>query len=363
MTKPVAFGAQITGILRIGRDHEGDALDDFDARGLEAALLRRVVGEQQHALHPQVVQDRRRDVIGAVIDRQPERSVGVDGIRAVFLEAVSSQLLTDADASTLVTAQVHDDPHAAGRDDLERLLELRATVAAQAAEHVAGEAFAMDAHQHRVDFVELSANQSNVLGTVGGAIGARHERARTRREQRLGDEFDSSHRATTTTIRKSSPRRSTDTKRPRVNSAMVGAPSPANARRPRSPPMNAGARYRTYSSTRPARWNWPATSAPPSTMSCSTPRPPSSSSNAVISPWCSNAGATRAPGGTRPSTTRNGSRPAAGTGFAGVKLRTVSNGSSARTVPAPTTTASLSARNRCASARAAAPVIHALEPS
>ena len=46
-----------------------------------------------------------------------------------------------------------------------------------------------------------------------------------------------------------------------------------------------------------------------------------------------------------------------------VSGRTVSDGSSARTVPAPTITASLSARRRWASARASSPVIHRLEPS
>ena len=45
------------------------------------------------------------------------------------------------------------------------------------------------------------------------------------------------------------------------------------------------------------------------------------------------------------------------------RARTVSSGSSARTVPAPTRTASLSARRRWASARAASPVIHWLVPS
>ncbi len=48
------------------------------------------------------------------------------------------------------------------------------------------------------------------------------------------------------------------------------------------------------------------------------------------------------PCGACPSTTRIGSRP--------WTWRTVSDGSSARTVPAPTMTASLSARSRCASA-------------
>ena len=56
-----------------------------------------------------------------------------------------------------------------------------------------------------------------------------------------------------------------------------------------------------------------------------------------------------------PRTTRRGSLP--------VAWRTVSDGSSARTVPAPTSTASLSARRRWASARASGPVIHRLLPS
>ena len=59
-----------------------------------------------------------------------------------------------------------------------------------------------------------------------------------------------------------------------------------------------------------------------------------------------------------PSTTRSGWRSS------GVSTwRTVRLGSSARTVPAPTSTASLSARSRWASARASGPVIHWLEPS
>ena len=60
-------------------------------------------------------------------------------------------------------------------------------------------------------------------------------------------------------------------------------------------------------------------------------------------------------GGALPSTTRAGRGPRA--------RRTVSAGSSAFTVPAPTRTASLSARRRWASARAASPVIHWLVPS
>ena len=87
------------------------------------------------------------------------------------------------------------------------------------------------------------------------------------------------------------------------------------------------------------------------------PRAPSSSRTQAGSPDISTAGSTRAPAGARPSTTRKGCRSGIGS------VRTVSSGSSARTVPAPTRTASEAARSSCASARASGPVIHRLEPS
>ena len=65
--------------------------------------------------------------------------------------------------------------------------------------------------------------------------------------------------------------------------------------------------------------------------------------------------------GTRPAvstTTRIGDRASAKRAS-----RTVSEGSSAIAVPAPTTTASAQARNRCTSARDPSPVIHREEPS
>ena len=65
-------------------------------------------------------------------------------------------------------------------------------------------------------------------------------------------------------------------------------------------------------------------------------------------------GCTRASTGARPSTMRRGEAPGAS--------RTVSCGSSARTVPAPTTMASLAARNSCTRRRAGSPVIKPPEP-
>ncbi len=80
--------------------------------------------------------------------------------------------------------------------------------------------------------------------------------------------------------------------------------------------------------------------APPSTSSWRCPIEPSSSSRSGSGPDRSRQGWTLAPGGAAPSTTRTGSPRGAGAS------RTVSSGSSARTVPAPTRIASLSARRR-----------------
>src|SRR5439155_61594 len=90
-------------------------------------------------------------------------------------------------------------------------------------------------------------------------------------------EHDSPVTGASSTLR-SPPSCSTDSMRPRHTSAIVAAPGPANSGRESSPPDNAGARYSTWRSTRPARWKAPATVAPPSTRSCTTSRCPSSSS-------------------------------------------------------------------------------------
>ena len=94
--------------------------------------------------------------------------------------------------------------------------------------------------------------------------------------------------------------------------------------------------------------------APPSTRTWSTPRPPrSSSTSPEVARQLEGAGAPRPPRAPCPSTTRRGWSGAAAGSTSG--RRTVSAGSSARTVPAPTSTASDRARSRWASARASSP--------
>ena len=84
----------------------------------------------------------------AGVDGQAELELGVDRVEAPVLEPVGAQLLGEADAATLVPAQVDDHP-ALGGHPLERAVELRPAVAALRAEHVAGEALGVHPHERR----------------------------------------------------------------------------------------------------------------------------------------------------------------------------------------------------------------------
>ena len=80
---------------------------------------------------------------------EPELEVGVDGVGAVILQLIGADLVAQADPAALLDQVDHDAP-ALAADPGERRIELRPAVAAQAAEHLAGEARAVDPGQHVV---------------------------------------------------------------------------------------------------------------------------------------------------------------------------------------------------------------------
>ena len=88
---------------------ERDAVDDVETEALEAAVLDRVVGHEAHGGDAEVDEDLGTDAVLAVVDGQAELQVGVDGVVALLLEVVGPQLVGQADAATLVAAQVDDD--------------------------------------------------------------------------------------------------------------------------------------------------------------------------------------------------------------------------------------------------------------
>src|SRR6266542_1643543 len=188
MAHALALGAQVAQVLWVGIGLQRHALDDVQAVALQATVLGRGVGHQPHGGDPEVDQDLRADAVLAVVHRQAQLQVGVDGVAAALLEAVGAQLVGQADAAPLVAAQVHD--HALPRlgDAPQRAFELGAAVAAQAAERVPGEALGVDPHQHVVLARDLALDQRQVLLAVEDRlVGEGGEVAPLGGDARLGD--------------------------------------------------------------------------------------------------------------------------------------------------------------------------------
>ena len=115
-----------------------------------ARQLRRllgVVGEQLDPVDPEREQHLRGHGVGALVHAEAERLVGLERVQSVVLQGVGVDLVVEPDPPSLLP-QVHE--VAAGLvDPSDGLGQLRAAVAAPAAEDVAGEALAVEPHERR----------------------------------------------------------------------------------------------------------------------------------------------------------------------------------------------------------------------
>ncbi len=99
--------------------------------------------------------------------------------------------MADADAATLVAPEVDDHAAALLGDDLHRRVELDAAVAAQRAEHVAGEALGVDPHEHVLLAGHRALHHGDVLLAVEERlVGVAGEVAPLRGDAGLGDPAD-----------------------------------------------------------------------------------------------------------------------------------------------------------------------------
>ena len=84
----------------------------------------------------------------------------------LLLELVGADLVAQADAPALVAPQVDEHPAALGLDEVEGLAQLGSAVAAQRAEHVAGEALGVHPHQHVLVAGHVAHHEGQVLLAV-----------------------------------------------------------------------------------------------------------------------------------------------------------------------------------------------------
>ena len=117
-------------------------------------------------MDPEVGEDLRARAVVARIGRQAQLEVGVDGVAALVLQRVRAQLVQQADAATLVPLDVQDDAAALLGDAPQRGVQLRAAVAAERAEHVAGQALGVHADEDVRAVADLARDERDVLGVV-----------------------------------------------------------------------------------------------------------------------------------------------------------------------------------------------------
>ena len=163
MAHALGLHLEVAGVHRVRRRVDGDALDNGDTVAAQRFDLRRVVGDEANARDAELVEHGRCRGVVARVDGQAEGDVRVDSVEALVLQRVRADLVREADTASLMT-EVQDDAAAGARDGLERLLQLLATVAAERAEGVAGEALRVEADEHRLRPAQDAARDRNDLG-------------------------------------------------------------------------------------------------------------------------------------------------------------------------------------------------------
>src|SRR3984893_17149406 len=187
---PITLGDQVPDVLRVRPHRKRHPFDDVQPVPVEADALGRVVGEQPHRAHSQVVQDLRAQSVVASVGGQAQLEVRVDGVGAGILELVGLQLVHQPDAAALVAAHVEHHAAAFPGHHRQRRVQLRAAVAAARAEHVAGEAFGVHADQDVVAVADVAAYQGDVLDVVVDAgVSDGMELAVSGRDPRLRNEL------------------------------------------------------------------------------------------------------------------------------------------------------------------------------
>ena len=138
------LGFEVSGEGVLGLDFGGDAFDDAYAGRLEGCDFFRIVGHKPYPGHAKGLEHLCGELVGTAVSGETQLNVGFDGVEALVLQLVGPELGHEADAAALLLL-VEQDSRAFGGNALECELKLRATVAAERAKDIAGEALRVDA--------------------------------------------------------------------------------------------------------------------------------------------------------------------------------------------------------------------------
>ena len=151
--------------MGIGFGSDRELLDDLDVVAFEPHDFARVVGEEPDPADAQIGENLGAEPVFAQVHREPQFFVGLDGIEPLLLKFVGVDFRPEPDPPPLLP-HVNQDARAGFPDALHRLVQLRAAIAPPRSEDIAGEAFAVDAHERRLAGGNLSEHQRDVVQAI-----------------------------------------------------------------------------------------------------------------------------------------------------------------------------------------------------
>src|SRR5207248_11444333 len=133
-------------VMRVGFGSNRHLLDHLNAVTLETHNLLRIICQESELADTKIVKNLRAESVIAEIGRETELRIGLDGIESFLLQFVSVNFCREADAAPFLP---HIKEHAISfRGDLaERGVKLVPAIASSRTEDVAGQTFAVHAHE------------------------------------------------------------------------------------------------------------------------------------------------------------------------------------------------------------------------
>ena len=116
-----------------------DTLDHADPRVLQLPHFFRIVRKQPDLRGPKFLQNSRGKIIISRVRRESQLFVGLHRVHPSVLQLIRAQLVHQSDATPLLR-QIEQDARSSLADFLKREFKLRAAIAAQRRQHIAGQA-------------------------------------------------------------------------------------------------------------------------------------------------------------------------------------------------------------------------------
>jgi hypothetical protein len=121
-----------------------------ESKTIKSAKFGRIVSKKSKSLNAKIHEYLCADAVFTAVDREAKFEIRVDRIEAGILKLIGPKLVTDADASALVSSQVDDYTSTIFCNSPHRFIELRSTVTFDARKDVTCETFAVHAHKNRL---------------------------------------------------------------------------------------------------------------------------------------------------------------------------------------------------------------------